>query len=625
MSSERLPQDFDEDLDDVARDEAAISAAFRRSLKVIGLLAAVAVGAAWWLTRPDPPPAVSASAVELPQVRARPRIEPPTVRFTEITTEAGLHFVHENGAAGEKLLPETMGGGCVFFDFDNDGDQDILLVNSCRWPWDERELGAPATLCLYANDGAGYFTDVTAEVGLAVTLYGMGAAVGDYDNDGYVDLFVSAVGSNRLFRNVGGRFEDVTQYAGVAGDEQSWSTACSWLDYDNDGRLDLFVGNYVRWSRDIDRSQDFRLVGVGRAYGPPNSFEGAFPYLYRNEGHGKFRDVSAEAGIRVINPHTGVPAAKTLGMAPVDLDGDGWMDVVLANDTVQNLVFHNQRNGTFRECGAELGVAFDAAGNARGAMGIDAGYFRNDLSLGIAIGNFANEMTALYAALDGPMRFVDIAVATGLGPSTRLQLTFGLLFVDYDLDGRLDIAACNGHLESEINKVQVSQHYAQPAQLFWNCGPNSTCEFLPVALEKCGVDLVKPMVGRGLAMADIDGDGDVDLLLTAVGGPARLLRNDQQLGHRWLRFKLVGRSANRDAIGAWVEVLSEGELLRRQVMPSRSYLSQSELPVTIGLGKRSRIDRVAVRWPGGQVQEVRDYRINGLTVVEQSEGTAANF
>ncbi len=542
--------------------------------------------------------------------------------FTEITTEAGVRFVHENGAAGEKLLPETMGSGCAFFDFDNDGDQDILLVNCCRWPWDPRVPATAATLCLYANDGAGHFTDVTADAGLNVTLFGMGAAVGDYDNDGHVDLFISAVGPNRLFRNVGGRFEDVTQQAGVAGGEQSWSSACSWLDYDNDGRLDLLVGNYVRWSPDIDRSQDFRLVGVGRAYGPPNSFEGAFPYLYHNEGQGRFRDVSQEAGLQVVNPNTGVPAAKTLGVAPADIDGDGWIDVVLANDTVQNLVFHNQRNGKFLECGAELGVAFDAGGNARGAMGIDAGYFRNDMSLAIAIGNFANEMTALYAALDGPMRFVDIAVATGLGPETRLQLTFGVLFVDYDLDGRLDIAASNGHLESEINKVQVSQHYAQPAQLFWNCGPNSVCEFVPVPAEKCGADFVKPMVGRGSAMADIDGDGDLDLLLTAVGGPARLLRNDQQLGHRWLRFKLVGRHANRDAIGAWVEVLSEGELLRRQVMPTRSYLSQSELPVTIGLGKRTRIDRVSVRWPGGEVQEVTDYQINGVTVVEQSANPA---
>jgi hypothetical protein len=430
-------------------------------------------------------------------------------------------------------------------------------------------------------------------------------------------VFISAVGSNRLFRNVGGRFVDVTSAAGVSGDETAWSTSCGWLDYDDDGRLDLFVCNYVQWSKEIDISQDFRLVGVGRAYGPPNTFQGTYPYLYRNCGDGTFRDVSGESGVQVANPVTGVPAAKSLGVAPLDLDADGWMDLVVANDTVQNFVFRNQQDGTFLEIGALAGVAFDAAGNARGAMGIDAAYFRNDESLGVAIGNFANEMTALYVAQEEPLRFVDTAIATGLGPETRLELTFGLFFFDYDLDGRLDLLTSNGHLEGEINKVQSSQYYAQPPELFWNAGPNKAAEFVPVRAAHCGEDLLRPLVGRGCAFADIDADGDLDVLLTEVGGPPRLLRNDQELGHRWLRFRLVGRDANRDAIGAWVEVRSGGEMLRRQVMPTRGYLSQSELPVTIGLGTRQAVDRVRIRWPNGQTQDVTDYDLNAFTLVEQ--------
>jgi hypothetical protein len=567
--------------------------------------------------RPGPAAPTSAAVIELPELREQPKAEPPRAVFTDITAEAGLKFVHENGAQGEKLLPETMGGGCAFLDYDSDGDQDILFVNSCRWPWDSRTDAAAATLCLYQNDGTGHFAETTAAAGLDVSIYGMGAAVGDYDNDGRVDLFLSAVGGNRLFRNAGGRFVDVTSDAGVGGGQEVWSSGCGWFDYNNDGRLDLFVGNYVRWSREIDKAQDFRLVGVGRAYGPPNAFQGAFPSLYRNEGEGKFSDVSPEAGIQVANPHTGVPAAKTLGIAPIDLDADGWMDVVVANDTVQNFVFHNQRNGTFREVGATAGIAFDAAGNARGAMGIDAAHFRNDACLGVAIGNFANEMTALYVAQDEPMQFVDAAIATGLGPETRLELTFGLFFFDYDLDGRLDLMTSNGHLEAEINKVQASQKYEQPPELFWNCGPDTACEFVPVTADQCGEDLLRPMVGRGSACADIDGDGDQDVLLTAVGGRPRLLRNDQALNHNWLRFKLFGHSSNRDAIGAWVEVTVGEERMRRQVMPTRSYLSQSEMPITIGLGKRTRVDQVRIRWPDGQTQDVPDFRLNASQVVEQ--------
>lgn len=598
-------------------DDAVIGRAFRRSFTGITILAAVAVGIIWWVNRAPPPVPTNQSKLKLPDVRKTLPLEIPSVKFTDVTRQAGIDFIHENGAYGDKLLPETMGSGAAFFDFDNDGDQDLLLVNSSLWPG--RPLaGKPApTMALYRNDGKGHFENVTAGSGLDVTFYGMGVAVGDYDNDGWSDVFISALGRNRLFHNERGKFVDVTAAARVAGDANEWSTGCGWFDYNNDGRLDLFVCNYVRWSKEIDLSLDSRLVGVGRAYGPPFAFEGTFPYLYRNDGDGRFTDVSAEAGIQIKNPATGVPMAKSLGLALIDLDRDGWMDVVVANDTVQNFVFHNRQDGTFREIGAISGMAFDEKGNARGAMGIDSGRFRNDDAVGIAIGNFANEMTALYVSQGNSLQFADEANATGLGPQSRLELKFGVFFFDYDLDGRLDLFSANGHLEEDIHKVQVSQHYAQPPHLFWNTGARSGTEFLAVPPDKTGPDFHQPLVGRGATFADIDGDGDLDILLTASHGPPKLLRNDQQLGHHWLRFKLTGTRCNRDAIGAWIEVQLGDQFLARQVMPTRSYLSQCELPVTIGIGKATKPDRVRIVWPDGRAQDVPDVQVDRLIEIEQ--------
>jgi hypothetical protein len=358
-------------------------------------------------------------------------------------------------------------------------------------------------------------------------------------------------------------------------------------------------------------------VGVGRAYGQPFNFEGAFSHLYHNEGGGRFKEVTPESGLQVRNPSTGMPMAKTLGILPLDLDGDGWIDLVVANDTIQNFVFHNKRNGTFEEIGARTGIAFDSTGVTRGAMGIDAAYYRNNGALGIAIGNFANEMTALYVAQKDPLLFDDEAIAEGVGPASRLLLKFGLFFFDYDLDGRLDLLTANGHLENEIGKIQASQTYAQPAQLFWNCGTNAGPGFLVAPPEKTGPELFKPIVGRGAAYADIDGDGDLDVILFQNGGPPLLLRNDQSLGHHWLRFQLIGTKANRDAIGALIRVRVGGQTLIRQVMPTRSYLSQSELPVTIGLGASDHFDDLEVIWPGGQKQNIDSARIDGLTIIRQ--------
>jgi hypothetical protein len=592
---------------DEPADDAVIGVALKWSLAVIGVAGLIVCGVVYWKTRPGPAPEIVEQQLVVPTLREAPPVDIPDLPFADITTEAGIGFVHENGAAGEKLLPETMGGGCGFVDVDADGDADIVLVNGSRWPWDEAAGEAePATPALYLNDGTGRFTDATEGSGLDVSFYGTGLAAGDYDGDGLTDLFIASVGPDRLFRNLGGgRFEEVTGTAGVAGDEADWGSSCGFFDYDRDGDLDLFVCNYVVWNREIDRSQNFQLIGGGRAYGRPQNFAGSFPRLYRNEGDGRFADVSAESGLQIRNPATDVPVAKSLGVTFDDFDGDGWLDVVVSNDTVQNFLFRNRQDGTFEEVGRLAGIAFDVEGNARGAMGIDVACFRNDADRGIVIGNFANEMTALYVSRGEAVQFKDDAIANGLGPQTRLELTFGVLFVDIDLDGRLDVVAANGHLEEEINRVQKTQFYEQPPRLYFNCGAEQSTEFMPVGVDKTGEDFAKPMVGRSLATADIDGDGDLDLLFTASGGPPRLLRNDQAVGHHWLRLQLVDDTTpgNHEAIGAMVTLEHNGLLHSRRVNPTRGYQSQSELPITFGLGDSVDTGLIAVTWPDGTVTE----------------------
>jgi hypothetical protein len=606
------PSDEQEEL--VHADDRVIGRAFRASL--IALMVLIALGVGGWVALRKKPEArpTHVTSITPPTTPARTVPEVPVTKFTDITASSGVSFVHYSGAYGDKLLPETMGGGVAFFDFDNDGDADLLFVNGTDWPWAPKKSAKPATMALYRNDGKGHFEDATAGSGLDVGFYGMAPAAGDFDNDGLVDLFVTGVGGNRLFRNLGGKFADVTQQAGLSGLPSDWSSCAAWFDYDNDGRLDLFVGHYVRWSREIDFEVGFKIDGTTRAYGQPMSFQGAFPALYHNDGSGKFSDVSARSGVQIKNAATGVPVAKALGVAPVDLNRDGWMDLVVANDTVQNFVFTNAHDGTFKEIGALSGVAFDVNGQTRGAMGIDAARYRNDDTLGIGIGNFANEMTAMYVSQRDPCSFVDEAIQEGVGPASRLLLKFGLFFFDYDLDGRLDLLTSNGHLEEEIAKIQASQKYHQPAQLFWNHGTG----FSVVTPAQAGGDLFKPIVGRGSAFADIDGDGDLDVVIAQVNGPPLLLRNDQSLGHHFLRLKLIGTKANRDAIGAWVNVRLGKETLARQVMPTRSYFSQSELPVTIGVGKATRVDEVEITWPGGQKQKVANLKLDTLTVVEQA-------
>jgi hypothetical protein len=518
-------------------------------------------------------------------------------------------------------MPEAMGAGAAFFDYDGDDDPDLLLVNAAQWPGDPVDAAKPPpTLALYRNDGRGRFEDVTSQAGLDVSLYGVGVAVGDYDADGDLDVFITAVGPNRLFRNEAGRFVDVTESAGVAGDPAGWGTSAGFFDADNDGDLDLFVCNYVEWSPEIDRAVDFRIAGIGRAYGPPRGFRGAHPSLLRNEGDGRFVDVSREAGLHVESTG-GAPVAKGMALAFADLDADGWTDVIVANDTVQNFAFHNRGNGTFEEKGVEMGLAFDSNGAATGAMGIDVAHYRNDEAIGVAIGNFANEMTALFVGRLGRLVYSDEAIIEGVGPDSRGMLTFGLFFFDYDLDGRLDLLHANGHLEEEIAILQSSQQYRQPAQLFWNAGRNVARAFTPVSSSSTG-DLARPIVGRAATYADIDADGDLDVLLTQVAGAPLLLRNDQTLGHHWLRVVLEGRGGNRDALGSRLELRAGEQIQHRTATFTRSYQSQVEKPLTFGLGDADRVDRLEIQWPDGSRSVLEDLGVDQILHVDQVESGA---
>ncbi len=570
----------------------------------------------WWPSQPD-----NEQTLESPLIRQLPQAKLPVLPLRDITESSGITFVHENGARGEKLLPETMGGGCAFFDMDNDGDQDLLLINSTVWPEESRDSSLDSlrskTSELYENDGTGSFQNVTAGSGFDIPLYGMGCACGDYDADGLTDVYITCVGPNVMFRNLGGgRFQNVTDTTGLSGGDSDWGTSCGWFDYDGDGDLDLFVCNYLDWSREYDAAQEFRLTET-RGYGRPQAFGGTFLSLFRNENSQRFEDVSEEAGLHLLVSPTGQPMAKALGLAFFDFDGDQDLDVLVANDTVPNFLLENQGDGTFRETGTAVGVAYDSDGNARGAMGVDVTSFRNAKSVGVAIGNFSNEMSALYVTAEGECLFTDEAMSSGLGPQTRMQLTFGIVFADLDLDQRPDIIAANGHLEDEIHRVLPSQTYEQPPHLFWNAGPASSIEFIPLSRNEVGEDFFQKIVGRGCAYADIDSDGDLDILLTSLHGSPKLFRNEQTLDRHWIRVKLLGKSPNQEAIGARIRVETKGAIQEKIVMPTRGYLSQSELPVHFGLGSAENIEKLTVLWPDGQMDVLEDVEVNQLQRLRQ--------
>lgn len=589
--------------------------AIRRALVVslvIGLVLVAVLGIVYWLLdEPIEEQLVIERDVTGPKPQLSDTVDTPNFEFVDITASSGIDFVHENGAYGEKLLPETMGGGVAFFDYDNDGGQDLFLVNSNHW---EDNAASEPTSKLYRNLGDGTFEDVSAATGTDLSMYGMGVAVGDYDGDGFVDLFISAVGENVLLRNLGGeRFVDVTNALGVAGSSEAWSTSAAFFDHDNDGDLDLYVANYVEWSPEIDRAVGYQLTGIGKAYGPPTDYGGSHSYFYRNDIElNRFVDISAVAGIEVANATTGRPAGKALAVHAADLTGDGWLDVVVANDTVRNFLFVNQRNGKFEENGIDAGIAFDSAGLATGAMGIDIANYRNNDRQAVLIGNFANEMSSFYVVQGADGIFSDDAIVAGIGAPSRRALTFGLVFLDADLDGRLDVLAANGHVEPDINKVQKSQRYEQRVQLFWNCGGACRREFRLVEQP-----IGRPIAGRGAAYADIDRDGDLDVIISAVGAKPMLLRNDASQKNDWIRLELVDQGNNRNAIGARIELVHGAMVQKRTVMPARSYLSQMELPVTFGLGTAlgsGEAVTITVDWPGWgretwQLEPNQQYRL----------------
>jgi len=509
-------------------------------------------------------------------------------RFVDVTSAAGLQFQHNSGAFGGKFLPETLGSGCAFLDYDRDGWQDILLINGMDWPGHKQHR---STLRLYHNNGNGTFADVTARAGLDVEMYGMGVAVGDYDNDGFPDILVTCVGQNRLFHNTGkGTFVDVTDHSGL-GKRQAFSTSALWFDYDRDGLLDLFVCNYVKWSPEHDVFCS--LDGKHKSYCTPEAYRGETCWLFRNRGNGTFEDVTASSGIFD-------SSSKSLGVAMLDDDANGWPDLVVANDTQPNKLYRNQRNGTFRDVAVEAGLAFSTEGKARAGMGVDVADFRNSGHPGVAITNFDNEMTGLYE-LSGKS-YEDVAAQAGVGLASKNSLGFGCAFLDCNLDGWVDLAVANGHIDETVRNIRGNVGYAQPPELFLNNGKGG---FRDVAADTGG-GFDQPKVGRGLAYGDFDRDGDLDLLLTTNNGPAYLYRNDQLSGNRSIRFRLVGTKSNRDAIGATVRISCGGLNQSRMVKSGSSYLSQSELPLTFGLEKHDRVDHISITWPSGATEEFKN-------------------
>jgi enediyne biosynthesis protein E4 len=537
---------------------------------------------------------------------AAPRPQPALgFRLVDVTADAGLQFRHNSGAYGGKLLPETLGAGCAFLDYDGDGWQDILLINGMDWPGHKRER---STLKLYRNNRNSTFSDVTRSAGLDIEMYGMGAAVGDYNNDGYPDILVTCVGQNRLFKNTGkGTFLDVTKASGLS-PRQAFSTSALWFDFDRDGLLDLFVCNYVKWSpeHDVFCSPD----GKHKSYCTPEAYRGETCWLFRNLGQGKFEDVTPSSGIFD-------SSSKSLGVAMLDYDQDGWPDLLVANDTQPNKLYRNQRNGTFKDVAVEAGIAFSAEGKARAGMGVDVADFSNTGTSGVAITNFDNEMIGLYRAAGGG-NYADVATPSGVGLASKDKLGFGCVFLDVDLEGSLDLAVVNGHIDDTVRNVR-GVGYAQPPQLFLNNGQGN---FYDVAGE-VGRGFGQPKVGRGLAYGDFDLDGDLDLLITTNNGPAYFYRNDQLTGNRSVRIRLVGTKSNRDAIGARVRIFAGESSQSRLVKGGSSYLSQSELPITFGLGKRDKIDRLVIDWPNGATEEYKNLTAGRAYQCVESKGIIA--
>jgi hypothetical protein len=523
------------------------------------------------------------------------------VQFTDATSAAGIKFVHNSGRAGKKMLPETLGSGVAFFDANQDSWPDLLLINSRDWkPRARKSLHA-----LYRNNKNGTFTNVTAGSGLDVEMYGMGVAVGDYDNDGRDDVYVTALEGDRLFRNEGNfKFRDVTKASGIA--NAGFGTSAAWLDYDKDGLVDLFVANYVQWTPESDLWCS--LDGSTKSYCTPESYKGTASKLYRNLGGGRFADVSRKAGVAD-------PTSKSLGIAVLDYDSDGWPDIFVANDTQPNKLYRNTRNGSFTEEAVAAGVAYSEDGVARGAMGVDAADYDRSGRPHLLVGNFSNQMLALYHN-EGTKLFVDEAPTSTVGRTSLLYLAFGVFFFDYDLDGHLDIFAANGHIEEEIGRVQPKVQYREPPLMFRNLG-GGKYDYVGAAL---GAAFNQPMVARGAAHGDFDRDGDLDIVMTNNHGPAKLLRNEGGSRNNWVSIKAVGTKSNRSALGAIVRVHSASGRQWSTIRSGSSYCSQSDLAQTFGLGKDKQVQAIEIEWPSGVRDRVTNVAANQFLTIVEGQG-----
>lgn len=532
------------------------------------------------------------------------------VHFTDVTQAAGIRFRHNSGAFGKKYLPETMGSGVCAIDYDDDGWQDLLFVNSMDWPEHKK---SKTTAALYHNNHDGTFTDDTRESGIATEMYGMGCAVGDFDNDGHDDIYITALDGNHLYRNLGnGKFRDLTEKAGVK--DGGFSTGAIWFDYDRDGKLDLYVAHYVDWS--INKDQFCTLNGKSKSYCTPELYKGQSGRLFHNKGNGIFEDVTAKAGMTDAT-------SKALGVVMLDYDNDGWPDLLVTNDTQANKLYRNNHDGTFTESAFAAGVAFSDAGKARAGMGADAADYDGSGRQGLVIGNFTNESLALYHNEGGGL-FADKAPEAGLSAPSAKSLTFSSFFFDYNLDGFQDIFALNGHVADDISILQPSVKYAESPLLFRNKGNG---KFEDVS-EKVGAAFRQPVVGRGAAYLDFDNDGDLDLMITTSSGAAKLLRNDNGNSNDMLRVKTVGTHSNRDGIGSKVIVrLENGSHQMQMVKSGSSYLSQSELPLTFGLGKPQAGKAVSLEivWPNGRKESISGIQPNQSIVLEEGKGMTSSL
>jgi len=531
---------------------------------------------------------------------------PTKIHFEDITHSAGIHFTHNNAASGKKWVPETMGSGVAFLDYDNDGWQDILLVNGEDWPSPKKRH---TTLALYHNNHDGTFTDVTQKAGLAVEMMGMGVAIGDYDNDGFDDIFITALGQSRLFHNNGnGTFTDVTQKAGLAGPHE-FSTAAAWVDYDRDGHLDLVVGNYVQWSPETDIY--CTLDGKTKSYCTPESYKGASVRLWHNRGNGTFEDTTQKAGLFDTS-------SKSLGIAILDANQDGWPDIFISNDTQPNKLYINNGNGTFTEKAVPSGVAYSEDGVARAGMGVAAADYDRSGYPSLVITNFSNQMLAFYHNERNGL-FVDEAPHSEVGRASLLTLGFGCFFFDYDLDGWPDIYIANGHIEDAIERVQPRVRYAEPPHLFRNLGGGKFSE----VTDGMGRAFAAPRVARGAAYGDINNDGALDVLVSTNGGPAALFKNTAATNHS-LRIKLVGTKSNRDGFGTTVRVTNGSDTQTKMLTSGSSYLSSSELVLTFGLGERAKADSLEIRWPSGQIDHAANVPADQIITVKEASGIVAS-